>query len=85
MRIVDDGDRLQAADLGNPDRAHAIMAPDGEVIMPRPRAGMRFVGWETKAGRDEAWKPMPAHGQACRYVRALYAPDPSYMEGRERD
>ena len=58
MRVVEDRDRLGPEDLGNPDRAHAIMSPSGEVILPRPRPGFRFVRWEHKPSRAGVWQPV---------------------------
>jgi hypothetical protein len=74
MRRVTEADLLTREDVAKPDSQHTIQGPLGQVVVPRPKPGMRFVGWTTAAAVDGPWTPVPLGGQAQRFVRAYYEP-----------
>lgn len=72
MRPVTQRDQLTLVDVETAAGRHAIQSPDGQVIVPRPKPGYRFVGWLTAETADGPWQPMPRGGQAQWFVRAHY-------------
>lgn len=82
-RPLTEGDQVGVDDVvQGTDLSNAIQGPLGQIIVPRPKPGYRFVRWLHREGLDDAWEPVRHDRPTARFVRAYYEPLPGWVRVR---